>query len=264
MTDEGKDEGRYSSFAALLWQRKRDAWEDEFVTRDNSPGDSGPPIEVEAKFYGSERAFRLMENRPTIADWRVADRRQSSLRDTYWDTPDRRLLQAGRSLRVRETNGGADAELTLKEPVERANRASAARTEWTVATPPGAGPIDWEKHEAAAPIVERLREIGVLDAGAGSQDGLVADLVLLNPRRDLVLRRHDDEAVLSLDEVTIEGHPYRRRYVEIELRHGTREMLDSLAHTIAERYNLKPSRQGKVHAARAWLAHRAVARDSVD
>lgn len=227
------------------------------MTHDTSPGESGPPTEVEAKFYGSERAFRLLSDKVTIADWWVVQRRQSALRDTYWDTPERRLQGAGWTLRVRETDGGADAELTLKGPVDRAKGASTARTESTVAVPAQSGPREWVKLKDAAPIVEQLRELGMLDEQLGPSAALVADLVLLNPRRDLVLRLYENEAVLSLDEVSIEGHPYRRRYVEIELKRGSRDMLDMLAHMVAERYSLRPSRQGKVGAARAWLANRA-------
>jgi hypothetical protein len=204
-----------------------------------------PPCEVEAKFVGSQRAFRALEQLDEIDGWRVAERREVRLRDTYWDTPDRRLGAEVRTLRVREMDGAATGELTLKGRPE-----DGGRTEETVAAPAGSGPGEWARLPGAEPILDTLRRLGVIDR-------LRPDVVLLNPRRELVLRRGDAEEVLSLDEMRIEGQPYRRSYVELELKHGDREGHDALVRAIAGRFGLRPSGLGKVHAARRWLERRA-------
>ncbi|MGH2369442.1 MAG: CYTH domain-containing protein, partial [Chloroflexota bacterium] len=200
----------------------------------------------------------------------------------YWDTSDRRLARAGCTLRVREQAAGrpptgdgqlADepkgpgwggpgehasarkGELTLKGPSShqdgrgRAAPVSWSRTELTAEAPAGSGPQEWARTPAAAVIVAALRR---LDAA----EGLRPDVVLLNPRRELVLRKDADEAVLSLDEVCIEDQPYCRRYVEIELKRGAHATLETLAQSIAAQFRLRPSRRGKVQAARAWLTGR--------
>lgn len=259
-----------------------------------APGDSTAPeipVETEAKLLASQRAFRALAAQEVLGDspegeslsgdspegiWRVVERRDVTLRDTYWDTPDGRLAQARCTLRVREQGKDLPAELTLKGPLPRREPAPGAlgwsRTELTVAAPARSVPLDWARLPGAGPVIAALRRLGIEvggpDDGQGpamasglGKDGpegatLRPDVVLLNPRRELVLERDGQQCVLSLDEVRIEGQPYRRRYVEIELKRGSAEALDRLAGALATRYRLRPSRQGKVQAARAWLARR--------
>ena len=265
----------------------------------SSPHDVGAaPLEVEAKLRGSRRAFDALEQAAQageIAGWRVVDRRAVRLRDTYWDTPDRRLASRGCTLRVREVLalGGAQhpaksrapqrpagestvpgaeqrigaraAELTFKGQVGYTPTSLAgSRPEVTAATPAGAGPADWVHLPAAQPVLAALRTAGG-PAAPGAPDVLARlrpDVVLLNPRREFLLRQEggdaggSGQAVLSLDEVRIEGQPYRRRYVEIELKRGHRSALDRLVRAAAAQFGLRPSRTGKVQAARAWLARR--------
>jgi hypothetical protein len=103
--------------------------------------------------------------------------------------------------------------------------------------------------------MDALKEMGALD-------GLRADVVLRNPRRELVLERDGDQAVLSLDEVAVEGAPYRRRYVEVELTRGAPAAIDGLVDTLLSRFRLRPSRRAKVEAARDWLARRRPAAEA--
>ncbi len=205
-----------------------------------------PPREIEVKFVGSQQAFRTLEGLDEIDGWRVAERRTVRLRDTYWDTPDHRLGAAGRTLRVRELDGAATGELTLKGRPE-----DGSRTEETVEAPAGSAPRDWAHLPEAAPILDALRRTGALD-------DLRADLVLLNPRRELVLRRGDAEEILSLDETRLEGHPYSRRFVEVELKLGDRAGHDALVSALQERYGLRRSGTSKVRAAREWLVRNGV------
>jgi len=204
------------------------------------------PREIEAKLSGSIESFRALERLEEIAGWRVVERRSVRLRDSYWDTPDHRLGRAGCTLRVREMDGAPVGELTYKGVPE-----DGGRTEENACAPIGSGPREWEHLPGtdAKQIVTALREQGVLAA-------LRPDLVLLNPRRELMLRKGSAEEVLSLDEVRIEGQPYLRRYVELELKHGSREDHDALSRALQERFHRRPIKTGKVHAARQWLERR--------
>ncbi len=163
---------------------------------------------------------------------------------------------------------GALAELTLKGPlpdVTAANGAVWHRSELTAHAPAGSGPAEWATLPDAKPVVEALAALGARpaeDGPGGARSGadlmrrLRPDVVLRNPRREIVLEGEGSEAVLSLDEVVVEGTPYRRRYVEVELKRGSTAALDRLVDALQAQYQLRPSRQGKVQAARAWLARR--------
>ncbi len=122
----------------------------------------------------------------------------------------------------------------------------------SVAVPAGSRPPEWATIPAARPVLDALRRLGV-------SSGLRPDVVLLNPRRDLLLRRGADEVVLSLDEVALEGAPYRRRYVEAELKKGQAQALQSLVETLVGQFGLRPSRRAKAQAAREWLARQPAA-----
>jgi hypothetical protein len=107
--------------------------------------------------------------------------------------------------------------------------------------------LEWAGLPAATPVLAALRTLGATEA-------LRPDIVLLNPRRELVLRRNGSEVVLSLDEVRIEGKPYCRRYVELELERGSHATLQELVLAVEGRFRLRQARRGKVRAARRWLA----------
>jgi inorganic triphosphatase YgiF len=218
--------------------------------------DGSEPTETEAKLRASARAFQEIERLEEMGGWRVVERREVRLRDTYWDTPERALGAAGCTLRVRELNGAAEGELTFKGAVRsfsgragRKSETSGSRLERTVKAPAGSGPREWAKLPGGKRLLDDVRKVA---------DGapLEAGVVLLNPRKELVLRRGRDEAVLSLDDVAIEGEPYRRRYVEIEHRAGAVPALEALVDHVRKRFRLRPARAGKLQAAREWLSRR--------
>jgi inorganic triphosphatase YgiF len=225
-------------------------------TRDDTIGtheQNLEPIETEAKLRASLRAFREIAPLEAVAGWRVIARRTVHLRDTYWDTSEDRLLRADCTLRVRELDGKPQGELTFKAPKEPAlaRGASQSRAELVAAVPAGSGPAQWATVDAARPILDALAQRGA--AGA-----LRPVVVLLNPRRELVLQQNGNEAILSLDEVRIEGQSYCRRYVEIELKRGSRAAVDELASAVQQQFRLQPAQRGKVQAAREWLARRVM------
>jgi inorganic triphosphatase YgiF len=221
--------------------------EDDPPVADDLPEADDPPVEIEAKLWGSQRAFRSLAQVEEVAGWRVVARRVVRLRDTYWDTPDDRLLREGCTLRLREQDGAPWGELTFKGATRREAGASRSRVEVTARAPAGAGPPEWAGLPEAGPVLAELERRGALGA-------LRPAVVLLNPRRELVLRRGGSEVALSLDEMRIEGRPYARRYVEVELRRGSRADLEALVQAIRERFGLRVVYKGKVHAAREWLA----------
>lgn len=199
------------------------------------------PVEVEAKFDASRATFRSLERLDEIDGWSVVERRMVRLRDAYWDTPDHRLGRDERTLRVREFEGEPEGELTFKGKPERGGRSEETATVRT-----GSGPRQWQRVPEARPIVDALHELGVFWK-------LRQDVVLLNPRCELVLRKGRAEEILSLDEVRLEGQRYMRRYVELELKRGARSGHDALVRTLAERFGLRESKRGKVQSAREWL-----------
>ena len=205
----------------------------------------------------SRQAFADLAKADAFGPWRVVEQTETRLRDTYFDTPDRALSRQRCTLRVRSLDGEAIGELTLKGPAGDAPGGALARTELTAAIRVGSPLHDWDTISEARPVIEALRVRGIAYPG-----DLAAGAVLVNPRRNLRLRRDTTtghardhaEVILSLDEVRLEGHPYLRRYVEIELVHGTPEAITEVADLVAGMTRLRPARSGKVQAARAWLA----------
>ena len=215
------------------------------------------PIEIEVKLRASRQAFADLAKASALGPWRVVEQTEIRLRDTYFDTPGHALARQRCTLRIRSLDGEAIGELTLKGPAGDTTGGPLARTELTAAIPVGIPVHEWDTITEARPVIEALRVRGIAYPG-----DLVGGAVLVNPRRNLRLRRdtnaghaHDHaEVILSLDEVRLEGHPYLRRYVEIELVHGAPEAIMEVSNLVAGMTRLRPARSGKVQAARAWLA----------
>jgi inorganic triphosphatase YgiF len=209
------------------------------------------PVEIEAKYRASLRAFAILGERDSLGEWSVVDRREVALRDRYFDTPDAALARQRCTLRVRQNGEDAMAELTLKGPAAETPEGVFARTEITVAVPAGTLPTAWAGVPGTTPVIEALRLRGVTGI-----DEFVPVAVLKNPRRDLVVALGDSRVVVSLDEVSIEGEVYRQRFVEIEAESGGASAVRAVADIIVGISPMRPARTGKVTAARAWLARR--------
>ena len=215
------------------------------------------PIEIEVKLRASRQAFAILAEASAFGPWRVVEQTETRLRDTYFDTPGHSLARQRCTLRIRSLDGDAIGELTLKGPAGDAPGGPMARTELTASMPVSVPVHEWDTVAEARPVIDALRARGIAYPG-----DLADGAVLVNPRRNLRLRRgaktgdpHDyAEVVLSLDEVRLEGHPYLRRYVEIELGRGAPEAVTEVSNLVARMTRLRPARSGKVQAARAWLA----------
>lgn len=215
----------------------------------SNPARAEEAVEREAKFHASGSVFKVLADCEDLFGWTAVERRMSALRDIYWDTPDRRLLRQSCSLRVRERAGEVGGELTFKAPRAAAAAANAVleRLEMTVSVRSGAQPADWSESAGGRAILERV-------AGFGELQALIPLLVLLNPRRDITFRKDPSSVVLSLDTVEIEGRPYRRRFVEIEMIEGVHAEFALLVERVRDQYRLRPSRSSKVEAAYRWLS----------
>ena len=211
----------------------------------------GAVIEIEAKFRASQRAVAVLGDREALGDWQVVERRMIALRDSYFDTPDGALARQQCTLRVRQNGDDPVGELTLKGPAGETPEGVFARTELTVAIAAGTAPGAWSAMVGTGPVLDALRARGVADAAS-----LVPVAVLRNPRRDLVVASGEARAVVSLDEVTIEGETYRQRFVEIEAVTGGAPTVRAVANAVLALVAMRPARTGKVQAARAWLARR--------
>ena len=212
---------------------------------------SGTPVEIEAKFRASLRAFAILGNRESLGGWQVVERREVALRDSYFDTADAALARQSCTLRVRQNGEDVTAELTLKGPAAETPEGVFARTELTGAVPAGTLPSAWAGVPGTEPVIEALRLRGVTGI-----DGLVPVAVLRNPRRDLVVALGESRVVVSLDEVSIEGEVYCQRFVEIEAERGGASAVRAVADIIAGMSPMRPARTGKVTSARAWLARK--------
>ena len=209
------------------------------------------PVEIEAKFRASLRAFAILGDRDSLGEWQVVERRAVALRDSYFDTQDGALARQRCTLRVRQNGEDATAELTLKGPAAETPEGVFARTELTVSVPAGTLPPAWADVPGTEPVIKSLHLRGVTQI-----DQLVPVAVLLNPRRDLIVARGDNRVVVSLDEVSIEGEVYRQRFVEIEAETGGATAVRAVADVISGMVTVRPARTGKVTSARAWLARR--------
>lgn len=213
------------------------------------------PVEIEIKFRASLHAFKVLGDRDAFGSWHVIHRETTALRDSYFDLASGDLGAQRCTLRVRQLNDASVGELTLKAPAGSTAEGIFTRTELTVGIPATATPVHWLSLPETAPVRDALRIRGVNSVGS-----LVPVAILVNPRRDLILRRGAEEVVLSLDEVSLEGYRYVRRFIEIEARHGGGAAVQSVGEIVQSLVNVRPCFTGKVTGARAWLARNGARR----
>jgi triphosphatase len=120
--------------------------------------------------------------------------RRQTIESRYFDTPDRRLAEAGLSLRLRRSAGLW--EQTLKAPAAGLGE----RLEETVLRPgrwgPEGPPVDPSLHEGTA-AGKRLRE--VMGAGAGAEAGLAPAHVCTVTRRSIEIEAHGGRVEVAFD-----------------------------------------------------------------
>ena len=193
-------------------------------------------VEVEWQFELHDLgAFRRWIASERFGDWEVAPRRRLTLRDTYCDTVDWRVLRSGYALRVRRADSAVEA--TLKA-VTRGRRGMAVRREITSRVR-DARPASLLR--ARGRVSARVRRVI-----AGQR---VQRLFRLRTRRErfTVSHRGRDVAELVLDRTRIVGRTVERRLerVEIEVTRGTPALVARFVATLRRRRHLTVARRSK-------------------
>ncbi|OQB00856.1 MAG: CHAD domain protein [Chloroflexi bacterium ADurb.Bin222] len=197
-------------------------------------------MEIEAKYaIPSEQVFHQLQAQETLGAFQLRESGAAALHDTYLDTADRAVWQAGYALRLREK--GDACMMTLKAlaggagPVKR-------REELEVTLPQPMPPTLWPP----SAIRERLLEV------IGDQP--------LQPLFDLHQLRHErtvmagERAVclMSLDAVTLTGEQRRTQFFVLEaelLPDGTEQDLAAIMQTLQEAWQLQPDTETKLQRA---------------
>ena len=201
-------------------------------------------MEIEAKYaIPSEQVFRQLQAQETLGAFQLRESGTTPLHDTYLDTADRTVWQAGYALRLREK--GDACVMTLKAlaggagPVKR-------REELELTLPQPTPPTLWPP----SAIRERLLEV------IGEQP--------LQPLFDLHQLRHErtvmagERAVclMSLDAVTLTGEQRRTQFFVLEaelLPDGTEQDLAAIMQALQEAWQLQPDTETKLQRALAFF-----------
>lgn len=177
-------------------------------------------MEVEWKFSVKTRPdLEGCVHRAASLGWDAVPAGRVILRDIYYDTPDRRLLARGASVRRRTENGVP--KVTVKEPVDTQD--GLFRRE------------EWEKP---------LREV---PADFFSERGLIPTLHVHNTRRVFLLTKEDAQVELALDMVTYRlGNRRAQEFqLELELKKGGEDALKALGEAARSWPGLTPSGSSK-------------------
>ena len=197
-------------------------------------------MEVEAKFVILDtQTYQNLQAMERLGYFSISSPRVENMRDTYLDTPDRRLLQSGYACRQREQDGaavislkslhGAEGNIHRREEVD----APLARIEIP--------PEEWPDSAA------RQRVLGLIDPLMRLQP-----LLYLEQRREVrkILYAQRLVAELSLDTVTSYDQVYRE--LEIELKGaGTEYDLAAILDKLTRMPGLQPEPRSKFERALA-------------
>ncbi len=177
-------------------------------------------MEVEWKFLVNTRPdLEACVHRIADLGWDAAPAGRVVLHDVYYDTPDRRLLSRGASVRRRTENGVQ--KVTVKEPVDAED--GLFRRE------------EWEKPFSEVP------------ADFFAQRSLLPTLHVHNTRRVFLLTKEDTQVELALDMVTYRlGNRRAQEFqLELELKRGREDALQALGKEAASWPGLTPSTASK-------------------
>lgn len=178
-----------------------------------------------------------------IAGYTVKDRGIRRHTDTYFDTPDRRLLRAGMVLRLREQGGCA--VLTFK-----------VRDDATSPGAPGNDPVH-RRIELEQQVSDPGAVLGGAIPGGPALDALrsrmgdvrlAPGLAAVNDRHTLLLSRGGNpEFELVLDDVRFTGPGGTAQVLELEVEGigGSHKALRAIAAWLARRFDLTPAGPSK-------------------
>jgi CHAD domain-containing protein len=193
-------------------------------------------VEIEAKFAADAAALRRLAAAGVLAGYTLGAPRRVELHDTYLDTDDEALLQAGYACRLRVGDKGTAIQV---KGLSSGGGAVHRREELELILQKESAPRDWPAG-AARDLVLRI---------AG--DAPLHTLVDLRQTRLLrpLTQAGRLVAELSLDEVTVSSPrgtlpPYQE--VEAELRpEGSEEDLEAIVAELRDELKLKPEERAK-------------------
>jgi inorganic triphosphatase YgiF len=193
-------------------------------------------MEIEAKFAIPDAdAFFRLQTIDQLAGFTLLSPQINRVRDTYFDSSDRRILAAGYACRVRQRD--EEAWVTLKE-VGRAQGAVHRREELEMALP---GVLPFARWPAG-PVRNRMRSwLG---------DACPVPLFTLRQTRSArrVMRHDRTVAEWSLDQVRLTVGEGERLYFELEIElapGGTEEDLAAVVTCLKEEWGLVPESRSK-------------------
>ncbi len=208
-------------------------------------------MEIEAKFVlpAAEDAWRLARAE-SLAGFPLGPANTETVRDAYFDTPDRRLLAAGYALRLRRQHDGT---LITAKSVEAADSAIHQREELEELAPDASpDPETWPAGPA--------RDL-VLRVTGGEPLAPLFQLKQQRTTRPVLLDRACI-AKLSIDKVRVRAGSKRQAYRELEIEltgDGTEEQLQAMANVLGAEWGFKPSTQSKFERALALLQQQPAA-----
>lgn len=194
-------------------------------------------MEIEAKFRVDDaHAFATVLALDTLGAYTLqASAESEQQRNTYYDTPDKRLQAARYGLRIREIAGRCTA--TLKGPGEVRNGVH-QRGEWEVETA-SSNPSDWPPGELREQVLQLIGDAP-----------LEPTLTILTRRHHIIASRNQVTiAEVSLDEGAFVVGPHSRPFRELEIEllpDGSPADLEELQAALQQHIVLTPENRSKL------------------
>ena len=198
-------------------------------------------MEIEAKYaIADHETFQRLHQVKDLAGYAVAAGARIGVLDRYLDSPDRRLLAAGYSLRYRRTGSGT-LQMTLKA-LGHAEGAVHRREELEEQLSEELPIAEWPQ----GPLRQRVQAL----LGA-TQLRPLFDLAQLRTVRN-IFRQERQVAKMSVDEVRPVGNEKFDPYFEVEVElyaDGTVDDLATIADHLQRVWRLTPESQSKFERA---------------
>lgn len=202
-------------------------------------------MEVEAKFtVPDEKTLLKLKQQTRFEQYRIVPLTTKQIRDSYLDTPERKILAGGYALRRRD--GGGKTTLTLKG-LGGTEGAIHRREELEVAIPPDNPRPAWVN----SPVYSKMLQLTGVNT--------LAVLFSLYQNREVSYLKKNDRIVaeLSLDRVCLTHGGRDHAYFELEIEQkedGTEADLAALAAWLQRKWRLKPQPLSKFERGLAILS----------
>ncbi len=203
--------------------------------------------EIEAKFSVPDRTIaEQLRTMSGIGRYAMSPARQQQLRDTYFDTAERHIFQAGYALRAREVSGST--VITLKA-LRGGSGTVRRREEIEVTLPSWQPPNRWPVSPLRDFILATIKNMPVIALFDLRQTRWECDVT---EGKRLV-------AAWSSDEVLLQKEDDRRYFfvLEIELRQDGKEAdLQEIVRILQTQFSLRPDTRTKLQHAQIFFADR--------